>query len=625
MQNYRSSFLPLRLIGGLAAAGALTAAAFAWRPAPVPSGPAPLAADLMVRPVGKGGLDRLARYTGAKATVLLFVGTECPISNGYAPKIAALSKRYQQSGANVVLVYSNAGTTPAAVEKHRKAYGLTRFPALLDGDQKLADSVGATCTPEAFVLDAGRAVRYHGRIDDRFVARGTAKGTGAKTHELSDALDAVLTGKPVKVAAVKAVGCAIERAKVAVTGPTYAHDIAPILNASCVSCHRDGEIGPMALDTYGDARRWATNIATVTGEKRMPPWKPTADCGPFVGERKLTAAQVTTLKQWADAGAPLGDPKDLPPAPKFAKGWRLGEPDLVLTMPAAWKTPATGADIYRCFVLPTNLTEDKEVVAVEYRAGNKSVVHHVLGYVDTASKGRKKDAAEDGDGYTSFGGPGFTPQGEMGGWAPGNLPQFLPEGIGRPLPAGSDLILQVHYHPTGKPEEDRTSVGLYFAKKPITKKLRTIPIVAPLNIPPGEANYQTVGGMPVPFDARVISVTPHMHLLGRKIALSVTLPDGSTKPLIRIDDWDFNWQDTYTFKEAVRLPRGAKVALQASYDNSSANPRNPNSPPQPVRWGEKTTDEMCIGFISFIVEDENDPIVRLMDSGLMRRGGGAAR
>ena len=289
------------------------------------------------------------RAAGTKATVLLFVGTECPISNNYAPAIAALAKTFRAQGASVVLVYSNTGTTPAAIAQHQKAFGLTALPAVLDTDQKLADSLGATCTPEAFVLDTRRTVRYHGRIDDRYAARGTAKGTGATTHDLRDAVAALLAGHTIAALATPAAGCSIEhtpRKIASLQAPTYAHDIAPILNASCVSCHRKGEIGPMPLDSFDAARKYAGNIASVTAEKRMPPWKPTADCGPFLGERKLSPAQIAALKTWADAGAPMGDARKVPAAPKYTSGWHLGTPDLVLTMPAAWKTAAGGADVY---------------------------------------------------------------------------------------------------------------------------------------------------------------------------------------------------------------------------------------------------------------------------------------
>jgi hypothetical protein len=230
------------------------------------------------------------------------------------------------------------------------------------------------------------------------------------------------------------------------------------------------------------------------------------------------------------------------------------------------------------------------------------------------------DEAEAGPGYTSFGGPGFLPSGELDGWAPGKLPYFLPDGIARSLPKGSDLVMQVHYHSNGKPEEDLTQVGIYFAKKPITKRLGILPLIAPLSIPAGEANYKTSSSFPMPFDAKAIFVIPHMHLLGREIGIEATLPGGKKLPLIQINDWDFNWQDTYNYKDFVSLPKGTQLTLRARYDNSAANPRQPNNPPQNVAWGEATTDEMSIAFIGYIADNENDPMVKLFASFL---GGGS--
>jgi mono/diheme cytochrome c family protein/thiol-disulfide isomerase/thioredoxin len=559
----------------------------------------------------------------AKTTVLVFMGTNCPISNRYAPEIATIARGVKAKGATVMLVYANAGITRAKAAQHAKEFGLGNLPILIDSTQTVADAVGATVTPEAVVLDAAKKVRYIGRIDNQNIQRASSsRPSGATSHDLRAAINAVLAGKQVAAARLPAIGCAIERAipvRTATGVPSYAHDVAPILNRNCVSCHRSGEIGPMPLGTYAEAKQFAENIAGVTQAKQMPPWKPVGMAGSFHGERTLTDAQIKTIGAWAKGGAPAGDLKQQPPAPEFTSGWKLGKPDLVLTMPATYKIPASGPDIYRCFVIPTGLAKDQQVVAVEYRVGNNRVAHHCLGFLDTSGAARKKDADESGEGYTSFGGPGFVPTGEVGGWAPGNLPQFLPDGMGKPLDAGSDLVLQMHYHPTGKSEEDKTSVGIYFAKKPVTKRVYTLPILAQLDIPAGKADYQTSRSFTIPINAEVISVTPHMHLLGRKFSMTANLPDGTKKPIIKIDDWDFNWQDTYTYAKPLHIPKGATVTLNATYDNSASNPRNPSSPPKAVGWGEQTTDEMCIGFLSFVTDDENSALLRLLDLGSRRR------
>jgi hypothetical protein len=555
-----------------------------------------------------------------KPTAFVFVGVHCPIANAKSPDLIALNRRYTPLGGRVVLVYSNPSDIDDASE-HSKRFGLSVLPRVLDRNRDLADALGVSSTPCAVVVDGSGRVVYRGRIDDSHAGRSKPRGSAPLHRDLEAHMARVLHGDTSFVATA-AVGCVLETTPRAPVPnlKTYASDVAPILNKHCVPCHRPGEIGPMPLDTLASARRFADNIASVVAQRTMPPWKPVNKHGQFVGERHLTAAESETLVGWARSGAPAGNMAKAPAKPSFASGWTLGKPDLILKMPAAWTVPAGGADDYRCFVLPTGLTEDKEVVAVEYRAGNKSVVHHVLGFVDTRGEGRRLDAAHPGAGYTSFGGPGFLATGEMGGWAPGNLPQFLPDGIARPLPAGSDLIIQVHYHPIGRPETDITQVGLYFAKKPAKHRLRVLPLIASLDIPAGEANYRTGFQYPLPMDATAIFVVPHMHLLGRKISVDATLPSGTTQSMVRIEDWDFNWQDTYTFREPMRLPKGTKLRIEARFDNSSANPRQPVPIPRRVGWGEATTDEMCVAIVGYIVDNEDDPAVRMFD--LMFGGGG---
>jgi hypothetical protein len=308
--------------------------------------------------------------------------------------------------------------------------------------------------------------------------------------------------------------------------------VAPILQASCVSCHRAGEIGPFALNGYADAKRWATNIAEVTAKRQMPPWKAVPGHGDFSGVRRLTDAQIATLKKWADAGAPAGN-LALAPARAQVPGRRLepGTPDLVLKMSEPWRV-AAGRQGFIPLLRAAHESDTGQgrgrhrgARGQQARGSPRSV------YVDTKKRGRAKDEAEAGPGLHQLqAGRAFLPDGEMGGWAPGNLPRFLPDDVGRFLPAGSDIIMQVHYNPSGKDEDDVSQIGLFFAKKPVAKRLRTIPIAAPVDIPAGEVAYRTGVTIPVPFDARLISVMPHMHLLGRTIQLTATLPDGTTTP-----------------------------------------------------------------------------------------------
>lgn len=387
---------------------------------------------------------------------------------------------------------------------------------------------------------------------------------------------------------------------------TYAKDIAPILYQNCASCHRAGEIGPFALMSYADAKKRAAQLASVTESRFMPPWHAESH-GEFRDERKLTPEQIATIKEWVAAGSPQGSAAALPPPPKFPQGWSLGQPDLVLEPSKSYTLAAEGGDVYRCFVIPGGQTEDRYVSAMEVRPGNAKVVHHVIAYLDVSGKAKQKEAQNtDGQpGYTSYGGIGTAPAGTLGGWAPGNLPRFLPDGVGTLLPKGADIVLQVHYHRSGKPETDQTRMGIYFCKKPVEKRLRILPVAGLLAIPAGDANY-TVQGFPmnIPSDATILGVMPHMHLLGKEMTVTATLPDSTTKTLVHVPNYDFNWQTTYMYKEPVKVAQGTRLGLTAHYDNSTSNPRNPNSPPKKVGWGEQTTDEMCLAFVYYTLDKE---------------------
>ena len=390
------------------------------------------------------------------------------------------------------------------------------------------------------------------------------------------------------------------------TAPTFDKDIAPIVFKNCAVCHRPGEVAPFSLLTYHDVSKRAKQIGRVTGEGIMPPWKAEAGFGEFSNDRHLTTQEIAIIQQWVESGAAEGDAADLPAMPKFPEGWTLGKPDVILEPDEDYTLAAEGGDLYRCFVIPTKLTEDHYIRAIVVRPGNRKVVHHVIVHFDTTGRARELDAADPGPGYTSFGGVGFRSSGMIGGWAPGNYPSFLPDGIGRFLPKDADLVVQVHYHRSGKVETDRTKVALYFTKGQVDKRIRAFPLAKlALRIPAGDSNYVVHASMPVRFDATVYRVTPHMHLLGRDMKVTATLPDGTLIPLVHVQNWDFNWQTGYDFKTPLHLPAGSRVDLEARFDNSSGNPLNPNNPPRVVTWGEQTTDEMCIVFLGFTIDREH--------------------
>ena len=386
---------------------------------------------------------------------------------------------------------------------------------------------------------------------------------------------------------------------------TFNKQIAPILYANCTTCHHEGEVAPFALSSYEDARKRAKQIAMVTESRFMPPWKSDEGREKFHDARRLSNQEIGLLAQWARDGAPRGTEPE-PVAPTFAKGWRLGEPDAVFKADAAYTLSAEGDDVYRCFVLPTNYDSDRYISAFQVRAGNAKIVHHVIAYLDTQGRGREHDAKDDGPGYTAFGGIGFAPSGWVGGWAPGIAPQPLPDGVGILLPKGADIILQVHYHPSGKSESDLTQLGIYFCKTPVDKRMRVAPVINPaLKIPAGEANHLERAGFTSTEDMTVLQVTPHMHWLGRSMLVTATPPNAPTQKLVNVPDWDFNWQTVYAFQKPLRLPAGTQVKVEARYDNSPKNPLNPNTPPKDVKWGEQTTDEMCLAFLGYTLDSEH--------------------
>jgi mono/diheme cytochrome c family protein len=384
---------------------------------------------------------------------------------------------------------------------------------------------------------------------------------------------------------------------------TFTKDVAPIVWDNCVKCHRPGEVAPFALMSYKDVKKHASQIADVTETHYMPPWKPEAGHGDFVGERRITEAQMKTIQAWVKQGEPEGDRALLPPLPKFATGadgaaWELGPPDMIVKMPKPFTVQAEGRDEFRSFVIPLNLPEDKYVTAVEFRPSNRKVVHHALIFLDSSGKARELDGADGQPGWSKgAGGLGFTPSGGLGGWSPGVTPRPLPDGLGRPIPKGSDIVFQMHFHPSGKPEVEQSTLGIYFNKTLPDKITISFPKPSrPINIPPGEKNYVLDDSFVVPSDVTLVGIFPHAHLLCKEVKVDATLPDGTVKPLIWIKDWDWNWQDMYLYKEPVHIPARTKVSLHYVYDNSTDNIHNPTTPPKRVTWGEQTTDEMAITF-----------------------------
>ena len=351
--------------------------------------------------------------------------------------------------------------------------------------------------------------------------------------------------------------------------PTFSNTIAPIVYENCVECHRPGGVAPFPLVSYEDVAKRGALVADVTRSRYMPPWHAVHGYGEFVGERWLTDGQIAQIGQWVAKGMPQGDPARMPEPPAFTDGWQLGKPDLVLEMPVGFELPASGPDVYRNFVLPTRLAEDRWVRAIEIRPGARRAVHHALFAYASGGSMSKRDGA---DGRPGFAGnmavgvlPGPGGSGGLGGWAVGGRAMVFPDGMEARLPGGADFLLQVHFHPTGKTETERSVVGLYFSDGPPTKAAVSIELPAlfgfgaGIDIPAGEANYVIRDAFTLPADVRVYSAYAHAHYLGREMRVDAVLPDGSRKPLLWIHNWDFNWQEFYAYKNPVTLPKGTRL------------------------------------------------------------------
>jgi len=413
------------------------------------------------------------------------------------------------------------------------------------------------------------------------------------------------------------------------SSPTWARDVAPILMSHCVECHRPGEVAPFSLLAYKDAAKRARFIAKTVAARIMPPWTPDGPRDAFVDERRLADGDIATIRRWAEAGAPAGD-LSVAPEPPAARGgrWRLGSPDLVVRMRRPFAIPAGPGDTYQVFPVPYSLASVPAAVlagaripdsgvlavaAVEIRPENQRVLHHADVFVDTTGEAQKREAAEGGNGYASFGAPGFVPAAYLGGRVPGTTPRFLPDGIAvGAMPMSGDIAVQIHYHATGKAESDQTEVGIYLMREPTRRIMDALFLRSfKLDIPAGTPAYVVEDSIEVPADCILMSVFPHMHLLGREVHASAQMPDGSVRALIDISRWSFRWQDHYFYREPFVLAKGTRVRCRWVFDNSAANPSNPYSPPREIVFGPNATDEMCgllLGVIPMNLGDE--PLLR---------------
>jgi tetratricopeptide (TPR) repeat protein/mono/diheme cytochrome c family protein len=379
---------------------------------------------------------------------------------------------------------------------------------------------------------------------------------------------------------------------------TFNRDIAPIIFQSCARCHRSGESGPFPLLTYDDVKKHARQIAVVTRDRFMPPWLPEAQSLKFADEMRLSDDEIATIKKWVDEGTPEGNPADLPPQPKWVEGWHLGEPDLVLKAAKPYQLPPGGSDMYWNFILPVPIDRTRWVKAVEIRTGDKRFVHHANILVDRQQNSRQREKIP-GDGFEGMEikieSEAFDPDSHFLFWKPGSMPYVEPAGMALRLDKGTDLVLNVHLQPSGKPETIQPTIGLYFTDQPATKfpMLLQLQNDSKLDIPAGANNFVVSDELTLPIDVDVLAIYPHAHYLGQDLQATATLPDGSTKTLIHIAQWNLNWQAVYRYAEPVALPKGTTISMRYVYDNSDDNALNPNHPPERVRGGNRSKDEMA--------------------------------
>ncbi len=378
-------------------------------------------------------------------------------------------------------------------------------------------------------------------------------------------------------------------------GPvTFNRDIAPIVFARCSSCHHPGGVGPFSLLTYESARQRATQIARAAADRYMPPWKADAADGPFVGQHPLTPDEIALIRRWVDGRAVEGDARDRPTPPIVATGWQLGAPDLVTTLDQAFTLPPDGTDVFRIFVMRLPVAVARYVKGVEFLPGNPKVVHHANIRVDRTAASRRYDEADPAAGYEGLIAHSATyPDGYFLGWTPGQVSPLLPKGLAWRLDRGTDLVVEVHMQPSGKAEVVRPSVGLFFGEEPPERTPSMLRLGRQsIDIPAGDNLYAIGDSFVLPVDVEVQAVQPHAHYRARSVRATATLPDGTTRQLIRIQDWDFRWQHVYRYVAPFVLPKGTTIATRYVYDNSAANPRNPVIPPRRVFWGQRSSDEM---------------------------------
>lgn len=536
----------------------------------------------------RGALVQSADFADSKCLVVAFLGTECPLAKMYGPRLQSLALAYKPQGVQFLAINANQQDSVTEIAAYAKELGIT-FPILKDPGQKVVDQFHATRTPEVFVLSPQGNLLYQGRVDDQYIV-GAQRKTPQR-EDLKIALDEILAGKPVSLARTEATGCLIGRIREPKTGGTvtYSNQIAKIFQTHCADCHRSGEIGPFPLLSYEDARGWGDMIAEVVQERRMPPWHADPAHGKFSNDRSLTPEDRDLILAWVKDGCPEGDPAQEPPAKTFTSGWQLSRvPDQVFSMETPFSIPADAGSegvSYQYFWVDTNFTQEQWVSEVEVLPGNRAVVHHIIAFVHP--EGRKQKGRGD----------------FLCAYVPGSRAMFYPTGSAKKIPAGAAIRFQVHYTPNGSPQTDLSRVGMVFADPAsITHEVITSEVSnTKFSLAPQTDNQEVIARSPIaPAEVVILSMAPHMHVRGKSYKYELISTDGQHETLLNVPRYDFNWQTSYRLAEPRVVPAGSRLVCTATYDNSAANPANPD-PSQTVTWGDQSWEEMMLGYFDIIV------------------------
>lgn len=559
----------------------------------------------------EGRAHQLYYYDDAPAVVIMTQGNGCPIVRNAVHSLKAVRDEYAADGVEFFLLNANLQDSRATIAEEAAEFGFD-IPVLVDEHQLIAESLKVTRTAEIFVIDmTSKRVVYHGPVDDRVTYE--VQKAKANHHYLADALDAVIDGKPVDVANVDAPGCIVNLPEMARRDEhaniSYTDDIVPILERRCIECHQQGGIGPWAMSSYDMVRGFAPMIREVIRTDRMPPWNADPLIGEFHGDRSLEPQEVKTLVHWIEAGAPRGDGEDPLLAERHvAPEWPLGEPDLVLDIPA-YDVPATGVVEYQRPAVEWPLEQGKWLRASTIKPGSRETVHHVLtGYMESMP--------EDGVGNESRWGA------SVGGYAVGAESITMPENIGTYIPPGGAIGFQMHYTPIGRGVTDASTIGLYFYDEPPELMMRgSVVIDFTIEIPPETARHQEVSYLHFPADAILYGAFPHAHYRGQSSSLAIRYPDGNEEMLLSLPNYDFNWQRFYEFKQPVDVPAGSKLIAYYEYDNSERNVANPD-PSLNITWGDQSFEEMLFTAVRYRWKDESadnptPQYQRILDRGRM--------